>query len=75
MLGSLSQRILCRSTLEPWQKLRAPGPKLAPAVQPFVHAAQAWLRAEGGLATREEHLERVKAACRELGPQLSAAHS
>lgn len=48
-------------------------PSLPPAVQPFLLAAQAWLSDQGGLASREEHLDRVREALLQLGPQLSAA--
>lgn len=53
--------------------LAHPPPALEPAVQPFIHAAQAWLADDGGLSSRDEHLERVKVAFRHLGPQLSGA--
>ena len=49
----------------------APAP-LEPTVQPFLQAAAAWLADDGGMSSRDEHLERVKAAFRNLGPRLSA---
>lgn len=48
-------------------------PTLQSSVQPFLRAAQEWLADDGGIASRDEHLERVKAAFRALGPQLTAA--
>ncbi len=49
---------------------KAPAP-LQPAVGPFVEASRTWLADDGGLASRDEHLEHVKAAFRQLGPRLS----
>ena len=46
-------------------------PPLPPAVKPFLLAAKAWLGDQGGLASREEHLDRVRDALLQLGPELS----
>lgn len=51
--------------------LEGGAPKLGPALQPFLQAAQAWLRDEGGHSSRDEHLEQLKAAYRGLAPVLA----
>lgn len=50
-------------------------PPLKPAVEPFMEAARTWLADNGGMASRDEHLEQVKVAFRQLGPRLSAPPS
>lgn len=44
-------------------------------LEAFVRAANDWLHDDGGHSSREEHLERARAAARPVVTQLSAAHA